>query len=157
MGYPMRLDKRAMLVWMWMNGLSACAIAKCMDTSISTVYRWIRRWRHEGNVENRPRRGRIHRSSCRLQDAPPLVPAPPLLQDTDARGVTPSKTSILLNVEPPTLGNSHHKYHHDAPQATSLNVAGSVQAVRGRGESGNTWNNNMLNCDSYWFQPEWLG
>ncbi|KAK8384715.1 hypothetical protein O3P69_014351 [Scylla paramamosain] len=43
---------------MWLGGKSARTISSETGTSICTVYRWIRRWREEGNVDSRPYRGK---------------------------------------------------------------------------------------------------
>lgn len=59
--YPFRptgLDERARFVWMWVEGLSVRMIAQQTGTSVTTVYRWIRRWQQEGHVENKTRSGR---------------------------------------------------------------------------------------------------
>lgn len=55
---PTGLRKRAEFVWLWVEGWSAKAIAQHTSTSVTTVYRWIRRWQREGNVHDRPRSGR---------------------------------------------------------------------------------------------------
>lgn len=49
---------RLVMVWMWMNGASARRISSHTGASISTVYRWIRRWHDEGTLETRPYCGR---------------------------------------------------------------------------------------------------
>ncbi|XP_066984733.1 uncharacterized protein [Macrobrachium rosenbergii] len=49
---------RTKMVCMWVGGMSARAIAQETGTSVTTVYRWIRRWQKEGNVETKPRSGR---------------------------------------------------------------------------------------------------
>lgn len=49
---------RLRMVWMWLEGKSARAISLETGISICTVYRWIRRWREEGNVDIRPYRGK---------------------------------------------------------------------------------------------------
>lgn len=55
---PTALGDRAKFIWLWVKGNSARSIAKETGTSVTTVYRWIRRWRHGGVVENKPRCGR---------------------------------------------------------------------------------------------------
>lgn len=50
--------ERARMVWMWMGGQSARDIAQETGASVSTVYRWIRRWEQEGNIHTRPRTGK---------------------------------------------------------------------------------------------------
>ncbi|XP_071540830.1 uncharacterized protein [Panulirus ornatus] len=44
------LDDRVRLVLMWLKGTSVRDIAQKTGISLSTVYRWIRVWRKEGNV-----------------------------------------------------------------------------------------------------------
>lgn len=41
---------RASYVQLWMSGMSARAIARRSKTSVTTVCRWIKRWRLEGNL-----------------------------------------------------------------------------------------------------------
>lgn len=55
---PTTLAERNRFVWLWRNGLSSGAIAQKTGTSITTVCRWLRRWRLEGHVHTKPRRGR---------------------------------------------------------------------------------------------------
>ncbi|XP_071540847.1 uncharacterized protein [Panulirus ornatus] len=50
---PTGVDDRARIVLMWADGVSPRDIAQEAETSVSTVYRWIRRWRKEGNVHSR--------------------------------------------------------------------------------------------------------
>ncbi|MPC16858.1 hypothetical protein E2C01_009695 [Portunus trituberculatus] len=40
---------------MWVGGMSLRAIARCTGASVTTVYRWIRRWQREGHVLTRTR------------------------------------------------------------------------------------------------------
>lgn len=49
---------RLRMVWLWLRGKSARQIALETGASLCTVYRWVRRWQEEGNVETRPYRGR---------------------------------------------------------------------------------------------------
>lgn len=55
---PTEHRDRAMFVWMWVSGVAVRDIAIRNGTSATTVYRWIRRWQREGNVDTRPRTGR---------------------------------------------------------------------------------------------------
>ena len=55
---PTGLEERAHLVWLWVAGRSVHTIALLTGTSVTTVYRWIRRWQREGHVNSRPRSGR---------------------------------------------------------------------------------------------------
>lgn len=55
---PTHWDERAMIVWMWQEGVSARDISHKTGASIATVYRWIRRWSREGSFTNSPRRRR---------------------------------------------------------------------------------------------------
>lgn len=65
---------RVKIVWMWLGGMSARKISCETGASICTVYRWIRRWQDEGNVDTRPYRGRS-RAFLKL-DAPLVTPEP---------------------------------------------------------------------------------
>lgn len=55
---PTCLEVRAKIVWMWVEGLPARNIAKATGTSVTTIYRWVRRWEKEDNVLTKPRKGR---------------------------------------------------------------------------------------------------
>lgn len=48
--------ERVRFVWMWLEGMSLRAIARHTGASVTTVYRWIRRWQREGHVNTRARR-----------------------------------------------------------------------------------------------------
>lgn len=48
------VHSRARMVWLWLAGLSVREISFHMHVSITTVYRWVRRWQEEGSVETRP-------------------------------------------------------------------------------------------------------
>ncbi|KAK4310310.1 hypothetical protein Pmani_018129 [Petrolisthes manimaculis] len=52
------LSERAKFVSMWVEGKTTRNIARELDVSASTVSRWIKRWKTEGNVNTRPRLGR---------------------------------------------------------------------------------------------------
>lgn len=60
-------SSRKQIVWLWLTGCSALAISKKTGVSLSTVYRWIRRWQAEGTVETRPHRRRSYKNlnECR--------------------------------------------------------------------------------------------
>lgn len=49
---------RARMVWLWMTGMSAREISCFTGASVSTVYRWVRRWQAGGSVEAKHCRGR---------------------------------------------------------------------------------------------------
>ena len=55
---PTQRHQRAGFVWLWAYGVPIRNIAVRSGTSITTVYRWIRRWQREGHVNSRPRSGR---------------------------------------------------------------------------------------------------
>lgn len=57
-GRPTALEERARFVVMWVGGMSARAIAQATGASTTTVSKWIRRWKRDGNVSTRPRPGR---------------------------------------------------------------------------------------------------
>lgn len=52
------MARRAMIVWLWSRGLPARTIAQEAKTSITTVYRWIRRWKEVGSIATRYHTGR---------------------------------------------------------------------------------------------------
>lgn len=52
------LADRKEFVQLWRSGLSARTISKVKGTSVTTVSRWLRRWRCEGNVSTKHRCGK---------------------------------------------------------------------------------------------------
>lgn len=52
---PTNRWERARFVFLWTYGMSLRAIARHTGSSVTTVYRWIRRWQQEGHVDTRPR------------------------------------------------------------------------------------------------------
>ena len=62
---PTESHERAGFVWLWASGMPVRDIAVRSGTSVTTVYRWIRRWQREGHVNSKTR-------NCRL-----VVPATP--------------------------------------------------------------------------------
>lgn len=55
---PTGVSDRARFVVMWLEGVSIREIAVRTGISVTTVYRWLRRWQREGTVSTRPRSGR---------------------------------------------------------------------------------------------------
>lgn len=51
---PAVVAERARIVWLWLGGASARSVSQQTGASLSTVYRWIRRWQEEGSVRTRP-------------------------------------------------------------------------------------------------------
>lgn len=47
--------ERARFVLLWRCGMSLRAIARHTGSSVTTVYRWIRRWQQEGHIKTRNR------------------------------------------------------------------------------------------------------
>ncbi|MPC93235.1 hypothetical protein E2C01_088358 [Portunus trituberculatus] len=56
---PTEGHERAGFVWLWASGMPVRDIAVRSGTSVTTVYRWIRRWQREGHVNTRPRNSRL--------------------------------------------------------------------------------------------------
>lgn len=52
---PIDVAERKMIVSLWLRGKSFRAIASESGKSLTTVCRWIRRWKQEGNLSTRPR------------------------------------------------------------------------------------------------------
>lgn len=52
------LADRKEFIQLWRSGLSARTISKVKGTSVTTVSRWLRRWRCEGNVSTKHRCGK---------------------------------------------------------------------------------------------------
>lgn len=55
---PTQSHERVEFVWLWASGVPVRDIAIRSHTSVTTVYRWIRRYQREGHVNTRPRSGR---------------------------------------------------------------------------------------------------
>lgn len=49
---------RTRMIWLWLAGLSAREIACYTGASVSTVYRWVRRWQSGGSLEAKHSKGR---------------------------------------------------------------------------------------------------
>lgn len=49
---------RKRMVWLWLAGMSAREISCCTGASVSTVYRWVRRWQAGSSLEAKDSRGR---------------------------------------------------------------------------------------------------
>ena len=47
--------ERVKFVLLWRHGMSLRTIARHTGSSVTTVYRWIRRWQQEGHINTRPR------------------------------------------------------------------------------------------------------
>lgn len=60
---------RSSLVALWETGMTARGIAQETRVSVTTVYRWIRRWHMEGHLDNRPRKGRPRITSWEEDEA----------------------------------------------------------------------------------------
>ena len=60
-----RIQERARIVWMWAYKIPARTIAREIGMSVSSVYKWIQRWRQEGTVNTRPRSRRPRLSSLK--------------------------------------------------------------------------------------------
>lgn len=50
---PTRKIDRIRIICLWLNGEGAKDISQNVGTSVTTVYRWIRRWKLEGHVDRR--------------------------------------------------------------------------------------------------------
>lgn len=65
--YIASVASRRWIVWLWLRGASAMAISQQTGVSLSTVYRWVRRWHEEGSVEARPYRRRHIKGVCAVE------------------------------------------------------------------------------------------
>lgn len=52
------LSDRCTFVKLWAEGMSARAIARTTGSSVTTVCKWITRWKKEGHVNLKPSKGR---------------------------------------------------------------------------------------------------
>ncbi|XP_045102571.1 uncharacterized protein LOC123498994 [Portunus trituberculatus] len=106
---PTEGHERAEFVWLWASGMPVRDIAVRSGTSVTTVYRWIRRWQREGHVNTRPRSGRPPVSTTPTQNLSPLtnsspgattcVPVPVLFLTQDA--ALPGMQSLVYQTPAP--------------------------------------------------------
>ncbi|KAK4294304.1 hypothetical protein Pmani_033067 [Petrolisthes manimaculis] len=92
---------RLRMVWLWLRGRSPRQISHETGASLCTVYRWVKRWQEEGNVETRP-----HRSRTRTTTS--SVPTPSSHHDT------------LHHTQ--WLFHPHHSHPHVAPWTSATHV-----------------------------------
>lgn len=94
------INDRAMFIRMWMSGIPSSVIAQETGSTATTVRRWIRKWRREGNINGR-RRGR------------PVAGKPQVIYAMDARPVRAlnhnNVSSISLNQPYYSLPSYYHK------------------------------------------------
>lgn len=90
---PTLVAARACIVWLWLDGASARAISRQTGASLSTVYRWVRRWQEEGTVETKPYHRRLRRN--------PWSDSNKLLRAGTPRGKNRNKLEKISNI---TLG-----------------------------------------------------
>lgn len=103
---------RAMMVWLWERGTPPTVIARDINTSLTTVYRWIRRWRQDGSVRNKQRR-----TKCK-KDIQKYAPIESIEEEQKAYGPSESNSGSFTTLYPP-----QHSYflHND------LSLAGTWQ------------------------------
>ena len=82
------ITQRGRIIGEWEHGVPTRDIAVNVGVSTRTVQRWISRWREEGTLANRPRRGRPH-VTTRQQDEQIIAAA---IND-------PLKTSVSITQE----------------------------------------------------------
>lgn len=102
---------RTNIVLLWLAGMSPREISQKLGPSISTVYRWIRRWQEEGTVETRTHRSRSLMSSSRDHEMPSsyIFPRP----QTRAADACPS-LQLRCNPQPVcyfSLGSDIHELY----------------------------------------------
>ncbi|XP_068216613.1 probable glutamate receptor [Palaemon carinicauda] len=49
------MSERTRFIWMWASGLSVRDIARHTGSSVSTIYKWIRRWKKDGSIHTKNR------------------------------------------------------------------------------------------------------
>lgn len=64
--------ERERIIRMWQQGSSARVISQATGISVSTVHRWVRRWREEGTVNTRP----YNYTKLRFNSPPPYTYVP---------------------------------------------------------------------------------
>ncbi|KAK8377937.1 hypothetical protein O3P69_014103 [Scylla paramamosain] len=89
---PTEGHERAGFVWLWASGMPVRDIAVRSGTSVTTVYRWIRRWQREGHVNSKTR-------NCRL--VLPTTPPPHKQLSPPGEPVATSFASSCASVPSP--------------------------------------------------------
>uniref|UniRef100_A0A0P4W462 DNA-binding domain-containing protein n=1 Tax=Scylla olivacea TaxID=85551 RepID=A0A0P4W462_SCYOL len=89
---PTEGHERAGFVWLWASGMPVRDIAVRSGTSVTTVYRWIRRWQREGHVNSKTR-------NCRLML--PTTPPPHKQLSPPGEPVATSFASSCASVPSP--------------------------------------------------------
>lgn len=56
-------EERVLIVRLWLWGLSPRVIARTTGVSVSTVHRWVRRWREEGTIEMKSQSFKAHKTT----------------------------------------------------------------------------------------------
>lgn len=69
------IAERVRLVWMWLTGLSVQQISSETGASVTTVYRWLRRWQEEGTLQTKSYR-RAPRRRVRTSTTTPEYTTP---------------------------------------------------------------------------------
>nr|XP_053641796.1 uncharacterized protein LOC128695320 [Cherax quadricarinatus] len=140
------LMDRARFVRMWVSGKTTRAIARETGSSITTVSRWIRRWKSEGNVNARPRSGRPRNSKLRkIKDLNKLITSgkspdvysltspetnSPLVSYCDSMSFSNYSTPLgLIFNQYSTLQEILHKYYLGNQRQTLRLANDAVEAV----------------------------
>ena len=109
---PTQSHERAGFILLWTSGMSIRNIAVRSGTSVTTVYRWVRRWQREGHVNFRPRNSR------------PVIAATSLPQkDLSHRGeynVQPFTASSVASYSPVTSSASCPKRRSPCSECGTL-------------------------------------
>lgn len=148
---PTAVSERALIVWKWKCGLTPRIIAEEVNTSLTTVYRWIRRWKQSGSVRSRPRTGRPRVSVGERLRGPAGV--------TDTQLVPSPSTGVFFNLQsysnhqsPYHQEHSHHRMHSSVQQTELLRNVNRYSPVYFDSNFVNTSTRNDLWQQNYAYE-----
>lgn len=139
---PTALSDRANFVRMWMTGMSFRAIALATGASVSTVYRWIHRWKLEGNVNTKFHRHRLIKEQKR-KDIVAALPLPVLPRPRTSMDYT----YILMN----NLGSKpiprfflERIRHNPAAYSHNLKMFAMIHYIRSYSQPGFVYSSSSI-------------
>lgn len=112
------MAERARIVWLWLGGASARAISHQTGASLSTVYRWVRRWQEEGTVETKPYQRQLRKN--------PWSETNKLLRSATSKGKGRNKAKSISQT---TLGKEADISRIPTDATTKVDVVGITPSL----------------------------
>lgn len=111
---PTSLSERTEFLKLWVKGKSARSIARAAGTSATTVCRWIRRWKLEGNVDNKywTRSSVLRKYPRKLTDPQKTTPATASFKQVPSSGQEIGGPTCLPGLKDPMRNYYPHSYGH---------------------------------------------